>query len=107
MEVLLAQDLTQVAVPQNVIITGVVVGIVVAIVSAVFPAIQAGRISPLEALRARSQAKEGCLVRMGWIPGLIIFLGATLVLIFNPFPYDVQFTLGSMAVMLLFLGGTL
>lgn len=107
MEVLLAQDLAQVAIPQNVIVTGVVVGIVVAIVSSVFPAIQAGRISPLEALRARARVKEGCLVRMGWIPGLIIFLGATLVLVINPFPYDVQFTLGSVAVMLLFLGGTL
>ena len=107
MEVLLGQDLTRVAVPQQVIVTGVVVGIVVAIVASVFPAIQAGRISPLEALRARAHIKEGCLIRMGWIPGLVILLAATMVLVFNPFPYDVQFRLGSVAVILLFLGGTL
>jgi putative ABC transport system permease protein len=107
MEVLLGQDLTRVAVPQGVIVTGVVVGIVVAIVASVFPAIQAGRISPLEALRARARTKEGCLIRIGWIPGLVILVVATVVLVFNPFPYDVQFRLGSMAVILLFLGGTL
>jgi putative ABC transport system permease protein len=107
MEVLLGQDLTRVAVPQGVIVTGVMVGIVVAIVASVFPAIQAGRISPLEALRARARIKEGCLIRLGWIPGLVILLVATVILVFNPFPYDVQFRLGSMAVILLFLGGTL
>ncbi len=107
MEVLLGQSLTEVEVPMNVVWVGVIVGIFVAVLAAAVPAYQAGRISPLEALRARAHVREGCLVRMGWIPGVILIVASALVLVFNPFPYDVQFRLGSMFVVLLFLGGTL
>lgn len=107
MESLLGQDLANVEVPQNVVITGVVVGIVVAILAALIPAFQAGRISPLEALRVRSRTREGCLTRLGWIPGSVLVAFSTFVLVLNPFPFDVQFRMGSMAVVMLFLGGTL
>lgn len=107
MEIMLGQDLSSIDIPQNVVITGVVVGVLVAIIASIIPAIQAGRISPLEALRVRAQAREGCLMRFGWLPGLIMLIAAAFILIANPFTYDVQFRLGSISTMFLFLGGTL
>ncbi|RPH59534.1 MAG: ABC transporter permease, partial [Chloroflexi bacterium] len=42
-----------------------------------------------------------------WILGLVLLVVSTIVLIANPFPYDVQFRLGSMTVFGLFGGATL
>lgn len=107
MEVILGLELTNIAVPMDVVITSAVVGLVVSLLAAAIPAWQAGRISPLEALRIRASSKEGCLIRFGWIIGTILLLVSTIILILNPFPYDVQFRMGSMVVVMLFLGGTL
>jgi putative ABC transport system permease protein len=71
------------------------------------PAYQAGRISPLEALRVRGKAREGWLLRRGWILGVLLLAGSVVLLVANPFPYDVQFRLGSMTVFSLFAGATL
>jgi putative ABC transport system permease protein len=107
METLLAQDLTRIQVPQEVLATSVTVGLLVTLLAAMLPAVQAGRISPLEALRVRGMLKEGWIIRLGWLPGVILLLVSTGILILNPFPYDVQFRLGSMVVFSLFLGGAL
>jgi putative ABC transport system permease protein len=107
MEILLGQDLTSVQVPQGIVITGAMVGVVVAILAALVPSLQAGRISPLEALRVRAQSREGCVIRFGWIIGLVLLITSAVILVINPFPYDVQFRMGSMVVVFLFLGGTL
>lgn len=107
MELVLGLNLTDIAVPLDAVITSVVVGLVVSLLAAAIPAWQAGRISPLEALRIRASSREGCLIRFGWIIGTILLLVSTVILIMNPFPYDVQFRLGSMVVVMLFLGGTL
>ncbi len=104
---MLGQDLTKIQIPQGIVVTGALVGIVVAILAAVLPSIQAGRISPMEALRVRSKSREGFLIRYGWIPGLALLIVSAVILVINPFPYDVQFRLGSMVVIFLFLGGTL
>ena len=107
MEILLGQDLTNIQVPQSIVITGAMVGVVVAILAALLPSFQAGRISPLEALRVRSQTREGWLIRYGWIIGSILLIISAIILVINPFPYDVQFRMGSMVVVFLFLGATL
>jgi putative ABC transport system permease protein len=107
MEVLLAQDLTAIKVPTDIIVTGMLVGVVTTLLAAALPAFQAGRISPLEALRARARTREGWLIRHGWWLGVVLLVASSVILIINPFPYDVQFRLGSMAVFSLFLGGTL
>ena len=39
--------------------------------------------------------------------GIVLLLISTVILVANPFPYDVQFRLGSMTVVFLFFGGTL
>jgi putative ABC transport system permease protein len=107
MEVLLAQDLTAIQVPMDIVVTGVLVGVVTTLLAAALPAFQAGRISPLEALRARAGSRDGWLIRHGWWLGVVLLAASSVILIINPFPYDVQFRLGSMAVFSLFLGGTL
>jgi len=107
MEVMLSQDLSSIAIPQGVVVSSMLVGILVALVSASIPALQAGRISPLEALRVRGVGKEGWLIRKGWIPGAALLVFSAVILVINPFPYDVQFRMGSMVVFSLFLGGTL
>ncbi len=107
MELILGLALTDIAVPIHAVITSAVVGLAVTLIAAIIPAWQAGKISPLEALRIRASSNEGCLIRFGWIIGSILLLVSTFILIMNPFPYDVQFRVGSMVVVMLFLGGTL
>ena len=104
---LLSQTLMIGQVPNELIATGLVVGVVATFVAAAIPAFQAGRISPLEALRIRALARDGWLIRHGWWFGLLLLIVSTIILIINPFPYDVQFRLGSLVVFTLFFGGTL
>lgn len=107
MQVLINQDLSQIQVPQGVAIVGFVVGVLVAVAAAVVPAIQAGKISPMEALRVRASNQEGWIIQKGWIVGAILLLISVFILIINPFPYDIQFRMGSLVVFSLFVGGTL
>ncbi len=79
----------------------------VTLIAAAIPAWQAGKISPLEALRVRGNVTEGWFIKRGWWLGLVLLLISTLILIWNPFPYDTQFRLGSIVVITLFLGGVL
>ena len=89
------------------IVSSMAVGAAVTLLSAVLPAISAGKVSPLEALRTGEGKKENRFHRYLWIPGLLLLLVSVGILIWNPFPYDVQFRLGSMTVFMLFLGATL
>jgi putative ABC transport system permease protein len=107
MAIMMAQEFVQSQVPHNLIVIGLTVGVLVAVVAAVMPALRAGQVSPLEALRVRAQANEGWLIRHGWLLGIILLAGAGLGLVFNPFPDDPQFRFGSMMVFALFLGGAL
>jgi putative ABC transport system permease protein len=101
------QDLGGVQVTSTDILTSLLIGIGVTFLAAGIPAWQAGRISPMEALRVRGKSKEGWLIRFGWIPGIILLVVSAVILLINPFTYDVQFRLGSMTVFGLFTGATL
>jgi putative ABC transport system permease protein len=108
MGVLLSLDIQTIAnTPLDTAFTGFAMGVIASLMAAGLPALQASRISPLEALRARSLAREGWLLSKGWIPGGLILILSAVILIANPFPYDVQFRLGSLVVFALFLGTTL
>jgi putative ABC transport system permease protein len=107
MELLIDQSLTGIQVPQDAIFVGIFIGIFAAIVAAAIPAFQAGRISPLEALRIRGNVKEGWFIKRSWIIGVLLLSISIVILILNPFPYDVQFRMGSVVVFSLFIGGTL
>ena len=75
MELLLGQSLGKLQVPQDVFITGLLVGVIVTVVASLIPAWQAGRISPLEALRARAKTKESWIIREGWKIGVVLLGG--------------------------------
>lgn len=107
MEVLLGRPIDRAQIPLDIVVMGFSVGIVVTIIAALIPAFQAGRITPLEALRIRSRSGEGWLMRYGWVIGVILLVLSSGILILNPFPYDVQYRIGSLVVFALFVGGAL
>jgi len=91
----------------EIILSSVTIGLVITILSAFLPAIQAGRVSPLEALRLRGQSQESCLTRFGFPVGLVLLLASTVLLVWNPFSYDVQYRMGCLVVFTLFIGAML
>ena len=108
MGVMLALDLGAVRnIPGEIVMTGLFVGVAVSLFAATLPAVRASNVSPLEALRVRSQTREGWVMRYGWIVGTLMLVVATVILVLNPFPYDVQFRLGSVVTFCLFLGAAL
>lgn len=107
MEVILNQQIDNVLVSSPDIMFSFLLGIGITFLAAGLPAIQAGRISPIEALRVRGKSKEGWIIRYGWIIGILLLGGSVFLLVLNPFPYDVQFRLGSVTVFGLFTGATL
>jgi putative ABC transport system permease protein len=107
MAIMLAQDIAVDQVPGGLVVMAVSVGVMVAVAAALLPALRAGRVSPLEALRARAQTHQGWMMRYGWIVGVTLLAAAGAGLVFNPFPDDPQFRFGSMMVFALFLGGAL
>ncbi len=107
METLMSQELGNVLVTTNDMLLSMSIGVGVTFLAALIPALQAGRVSPIEALRVRGKSKEGWLIRYGWTLGIVMLGGSVALLIINPFPYDVQFRLGSLTVFGLFTGATL
>lgn len=107
MEVILNQELSGVAIPFSNLMLSWVIGLVVTFIAAGIPAWQAGKISPIEALNIRGKSEEGWVVIHGWKIGVILFAISAVLLVLNPFPYDVQFRLGSLTVFGLFGGAAL
>ena len=107
MGVILNQPLAMVDVPASDMLSSWAIGVIVTFLAAGIPAWQAGRISPMEALRVRGKSTEGWLIREGWKLGVALLIISTTILIANPFPTDVQFRLGNMTVFGLFTGATL
>ena len=107
MSIVLDQPIDTVNVSPEVMVSSLLVGVMVTLLAAVLPAVQAGRISPLEALRTRGQSQGGWLMRFGFPVGLVLLVASAAILILNPFPYDVQYRLGSMVVFVLFVGAML
>jgi len=105
---LLGADITSdLVIPINVLILSMSIGVFVTIVSALIPSIQAGRVSPISALRVRGKSQEGWITRSGWKFGLVMLFFSSIMLIWNPFSFDPQFILGSLTVFLMFGGVTL
>lgn len=107
MEIFLGQNLGYVQISTMDMLFSMLVGVGVTFMAAGIPAWQAGRISPMEALRVRGKSKEGWLIRHGWFLGMFLLVASGVILWINPFPYDVQFRLGSITVFGLFTGATL
>ncbi len=107
MGTLLGTDLGSIQVPWQALFISVALGLLVTLAAAAVPSLQAGRVSPLSALRIRGIQKSGWMMRHSWKAGLALLIFASALLAYNPFAYDPQFRLGSMTVFFLFLGATL
>ena len=107
MELVVAQDVRTIRVPGSGIATAFLIGLGVTLIAAAIPAWQAGRVSPLEALRVRGSVPEGWFVRRGWQAGTVLLSASVLLLVTAPFPAPLQEQIRDMMVMNLFLGGTL
>jgi putative ABC transport system permease protein len=107
MEIILGQSLGTVQISNSDMLFSMLIGVGVTFLAAGIPAWQAGRISAIEALRVRGKSKEGWLIRYGWTMGGLLLIVSAVILLINPFPYDVQFRMGSMTVFGLFAGATL
>jgi putative ABC transport system permease protein len=106
MEFLLVQEVKQIHIPFDGLATSVLVGVFVTLVAAAIPAWQAGRISPLEAVRIRGNPRESWIIRRGWILGTAILGISYLILYHVPLP-QAQEWLSHLVVFGLLLGGTL
>jgi putative ABC transport system permease protein len=107
MELLLAQDVRLVTVPPGGVAVSVLVGIGVTLVAAFVPSWQAGRISPLEALRIRGNRREGWIVRSAWPLGIGLVAIGAIAMGYLPKQMADLYTVGPVAVFAMFLGATL
>ena len=64
-----------------VLLAGLAVGILVTLVAAVEPARRAASVSPVTALRARSDAAAGARSRIGWLVIVVVAVGAMAILL--------------------------
>jgi putative ABC transport system permease protein len=107
MGTLLGTDLGEIQLSTGALLVSMALGLFVTLGAAALPSLQAGRVSPMTALRIRGAQQEGWLVRHGWKPGLLLLILASALLVWNPFAYDPLFILGSLTVFALFTGATL
>jgi putative ABC transport system permease protein len=107
MEILVSQEVKQVQVPLDSLAISVAAGLGVTLAAATLPALQASRISPLQALRIRGNPREGWFIRRGWLLGLVL-MGLSFLLIYrSPLPPAIQYQTIGAPVFALFVGATL
>jgi putative ABC transport system permease protein len=106
MEMLVKQDLEVARVPLSGLIVSAAVGMVVTILAATLPAFQAGRTSPLEALRSRGAQNDGWLIRNGlWLGSLMVIL-SLIDMYFSPLPQVIQSKISYGVTSVLFMGAS-
>lgn len=105
---LLATRLETVAIPLNSIVTALMVGLSVTLVSAFLPALSAGRVSPLEAIRVRGQqGPPSFLARFSWLIGIELIVVALLAIYVIPFRQEVMVPVGMVSVFAVLVGAAL
>lgn len=106
-EVFLAQDVSQVNIPASAIVTSAGIGLVVTLFATAIPAWQAGRISPLEALRIRGNTDDTGAIRRGMRIGTAIMVLSLGVIFLLRIPEPFGSRINNMAVLGMMLGGAL
>ena len=101
------QAIDQVTTTPTAVLQAIIVGLLVTIAAALAPALQAARVSPLQALRIQGNVDEGQWFVRGLRFGPLTVCAALLVLYQVPLRQDVAFMVGSNAIFVLLLGATL
>ena len=108
MEGLVSQEVSRIRIPLQGLLTSLLVGLGVTLLAAMLPAWQAGRVSPLEALRVRGRSREPWIVEHGWPVGLALVVIALAAMFgFPSAKSELLQGLSSMALTLAFGGATL
>jgi len=92
--------------PWQGVVQSVIVGIGVTLAASLIPAVQAARVSPLEALSARSRGSKGPRPWI-WIGGLVLMAVGWIATYYVDWPQEVIFLAGNFALICFFLGATL
>jgi putative ABC transport system permease protein len=101
------QAIDQVTTTPTAVFQAILVGLLVTIAAALSPALQAARVSPLQALRIQGNAGEGQWFERGLRFGPLTVCAALLVLYQVPIRQDMAFHVGSNSIFVLLLGATL
>jgi putative ABC transport system permease protein len=101
------QIIEQVSATPEMMLRAFAVGVVVTIMAAMVPALQASRISPLQALRIQGSVDENRWLYVGLKFGPLTVITALLILYTVPFRQEVAFLIGSYSIFGLLLGATL
>jgi len=98
---------SQLTIPPASLAVSLSMGMGVTLLAAALPSIQAGRVTPIAAIRIRGVPRQGWFQRHGWKLGVVLLAVSTALLIWNPFADDPLFRAGSMVVFAMFTGITL
>ena len=101
------QAIDQVTTTPTAVFQALLTGLVVTIAAALAPALQAARVSPLQALRIQGNVDESQWFARGLRFGPLTVCAAVLVLYQVPLRQEVAFYVGSNAIFVLLLGATL
>jgi putative ABC transport system permease protein len=108
MSTVTATEIIETAIPPDGLLVSLAVGLGVTLVSAFIPAIRAGKISPLAALRIRGQVNpSGTPGRLGLFAGIELVAVSIAVINYVPLRPSLSFPIGSAMVFVMFLGATL
>ncbi len=106
MEYLLAQPVGAVHVPLGGLVTSTVVGMGVTLLASGAPTLQAGRVSPLEALRVRGNPHEPWWIHRGW-PWGIVLLGLSVAGFYLPVPSSIRYYTMTVSIAIMSMGAML
>lgn len=101
------QTIEQVSATPETMMQAVIVGVAVTLIAALFPAWQASRISPMQALRVQGTVDETRWFVVGLKFGPLTLLVAWLIFYHVPIRSDIVFQVGSNTIFLMMLGATL
>jgi len=101
-----ATSVNTLTVPFDGLLKSLFVGGLVTLGSASWPAIQAARVSPLEALRVQGRSRTRVRPAV-WLSGLATLIGAWSSLYYIPWPRTISFYVGQVSIMLLLFGAVL
>lgn len=101
-----ATQISLISIPAGGLVQSVGVGTAVTLASALFPALQASRVSPLEALRVQAKASSP-VQSITWLSGLALMFVAWSAMYHIPWRPEVAYNVGTTAILLLLFGATL